>query len=82
MGVNVIGNMEEAAFVCDTSDTAFGPVHYSHDGTDAREFMWDFMNELPQDPRVYTDEELATAYYDYREERYPEQYGTDAVKYV
>ena len=74
MGVNVIGSRKEAAFVCDTSDTAFGPVHYSPDGTDAREFMWDFMTELPQDPRVYTEEELEGAYYDYREERYPDQY--------
>jgi len=67
MGVNVIGNGEEAAFVCDTSDTAFGPVHYAPDGTDAREFMWDFMTELPQDPRLYTGRELEETYYDYRE---------------
>jgi len=51
--------------MCDTTNTAFGPVHISANGEDATEVMWDLLTWLEKDPRLYPPEELESAYYDF-----------------
>jgi len=65
MGISVIGTQDEAAFMCDTTNTAFGPVHISANGEDATEVMWDLLTWLEKDPRLYPPEELEGTYYDF-----------------
>jgi len=69
MGISVIGTRDEAAFMCDTTNTAFGPVHISANGEDATEVMWDLLTWLEKDPRLYPPEELEGAYYDFLNSR-------------
>lgn len=57
MGVRILeGKNRNAVFYCSTSDWAFGPVMESAEEAEA------FAKWLPQDPRVYSDNDLESKY--------------------
>jgi len=63
MAVRIIENDADGYKVlyCSTTMTAFGPVFYEEDDVDA------FLEWLPQDARKYTQHELDSKAYEWRE---------------
>jgi len=51
MGVEVFGTEKQASFKCNTSEQAFGPIHYSVHGS-AIDELYEFLHQLDEDARV------------------------------
>jgi hypothetical protein len=67
MSVEILANAEDtqAAFFCNTTDWAFGPVMYGLGHNSAYETADTFLKWLPDDPRVYGDGTLAAKWSDF-----------------
>lgn len=60
MGVEIISGEKRACFMCNTTDTAFGPVMKNY--SEARQFLdW-----LDKDPREYVAHKLRDKYWNFR----------------
>jgi hypothetical protein len=57
--------VEHACFVCNTSDWAFGPLFDREGDMSAEEVVDAFLEWLPNDPREYSDSELASRHCDF-----------------
>ena len=69
MATEVVGNREVAVMMCNTTHTAFGPVHKTHRFGDAVAELQEFVDSLDSDPRTVNPEVLVWQFYDWREER-------------
>lgn len=68
MAVGYIENKDgEKALYCTTTMHAFGPILYEEDDVE------DFLEWLTLDARSYTDSDLTSKYYEWREQREQEQ---------
>ena len=57
MGVEVFGTKNQASFKCNTSEQAFGPIHYSVYGS-AIDELNEFLHQLDEDARVLASKGL------------------------
>jgi len=66
MATEVVGSREVAVMMCNTTHTAFGPVHTSHRYGDAVGELQEFVDSLDSDPRTVNPEVLVRQFYDWR----------------
>ena len=69
MGCHILEDKEygKAVFYCSTVEWAFGPGMPDYDTAE------EFQEWLDKDPRMYTDKELESKWYDFRKEQDKEE---------